>query len=628
MCCIDLDALVLVCMDTSDSRHGAQVTEIIADDPSGISVTWMDRQGKSGKGRFPRCVTTSDCCYDANKGVIVCPSPSDPLHNQSAELVEEYGNGYVYICFSTGRQRGEAPCFDPETGIVVGGAYDGVSPPEGSWSLSEDGTWVTIFGLAAEDTTAIPDVRLPVCPPGKTCLRLPLCAEPPQIECCYDAVNGVLVCDDPAINGQAPELVSELTDDSGTPYVVVRHPGLNEGNRTTIPLCPDQPPVDCCYDVATGTLRCPGNPEYDGLEVSLETMGKDAQGNDVASVSHPDLPGGGYRFPLCIDTTPPDCCYDGKREVLVCPNDPEYDGRPAAVVSTFEGPDGSTWVYVAWEGGGATMPLCTEECPPEFCCVNVHTMTFVCARSELNGQAADVADIITTEDGFNVAVLTDGTRVPMCGRECPPPRLCPPGCPTGQWMSPDGECKDPPKCPPPGDPCPPGYWRDPNGICRRPPECPPCDRPPRGEPPGKTCPPGRPDDRFPPPPPPPPPPCPWWQTEGHCCENCALGQVCSGNCGCEKKHGKEGNPHLGTPVTYPASSKKAPVHDRAWVHVTSNRQRGLLRIPGGRNVPVQVLGVTRGKDGSLHAKVRATTSKKTNPRYRGRYRRLRRALTL
>ena len=141
MCCIDLDALVLVCMDTSDSRHGAQVTEIVADDPSGISVTWMDRQGKSGKGRFPRCVTTSDCCYDANKGVIVCPSPSDPLHNQSAELVEEYGNGYVYICFSTGRQRGEAPCFDPETGTVVGGHYDGVSPPEGSWSLSEDGTW-------------------------------------------------------------------------------------------------------------------------------------------------------------------------------------------------------------------------------------------------------------------------------------------------------------------------------------------------------------------------------------------------------------------------------------------------------------------------------------------------------
>jgi hypothetical protein len=343
-------------------------------------------------------------------------------------------------------------------------------------------------------------------------------------------------------------------------------------------------------------------------------MGKDAQGNDVASVSHPALPGGGYRFPLCIDMTPPDCCYDGQRMVLVCPNDPEYDGTPAAVVETFEGPDGEPWVSVAWPGGGARMPLCTEECPPQFCCINVETMMYVCA-GELNGTLADVVDVITTPEGFNVAVLADGTHVPTCGRDCPPPQLCPPGCPPGMWMTPDGECVDPPRCPPQTE-CPPGMWKDPDGICRNPPECPPQVCPPEKCPPQVKPPVGQPPEQC----------CtPWWKIAGHCCEECALGRACEGDCGCGGGHEKkEANP-LGTPVTYPAF----PVRG-AWVQLDRTGRSGVLHTEPGVRVPVRVLGLRR-EGGKVYAKIRAratTRNKKKRRAPPSRYRRINRALAL
>ncbi len=488
-CCVDLDFMRIICSDPNDPRHNEEIVAVGEETPQGVAVTTA-----TGSYQLPRCTTTTMCCYDAIEGVIVCTSPQDPLHGKAGELVEEAGNGFVYICFETGNEDArQVPCYDPERDVIIGGQFDGMSPP-GGVAFSEDGTMVTIFGL---DPQGVIDVELPVCKPGEICMRIPLCAEPPEVDCCYDAVNGVLQCAQPALNGQVPELISEGIDEQGGPYVVVQHADLNQGNRTRLSLCPEQPPPECCYDMATGRLRCPGNPEFDGLEVALQGMITE----DMVSVAHPSLPGGAYDFPICIDETPPECCYDGEREVLVCPGDLELDGKPASVVGVFEGPDGKPWVSVSWEGGGAKMPLCTEECPPSFCCVNVDTMLFVCPDQELNGQPADVVDIITIE-GHNFAVLSDGIRVPVCGRDCPPPRRCPPGL----WMTPDGECESPPDCPPPGEPCPPGMWRDPDGVCRHPPKCPPQEPCPPQEgcppqqpcPPQEPCPPGRPPRGRPP----------------------------------------------------------------------------------------------------------------------------------
>lgn len=532
-CCVDLDTMKVVCPDPNDPRHGANVSDIGEDTPEGLLVAWQSAT-TSGSEYMQPCGTRNDCCYDAVQGIIVCQTPSNPLHGQKADVVEQLDNGMVYVCFGAGSQPGDVPCFDPKTNKVIGGQWDGMSPP-GGVSYSEDGTMAQIMGL---DPGGVIDPILPVCTPGQQCFRIPLCTEQPPVDCCYDAIKGVLVCDDPALNGQSPTLISEGTDENGKPFVVVQLAGLNGGNRTQIPLCPEIPPPDCCYDIAAGVLRCPGNPELDGLAPNGVVQITD----DMVAVQHPDLPGGAWDFPLCIDETPPDCCYDGKLQVLVCPNDPDLNGKPAGVIKTFQGEDGRTWVQVAWDGGGASMPLCTEECPPQFCCVNIDTMTFVCADGALNDQPADVVDIITVA-GFNTAVLSDGTRVPVCGGDCPPPKYCPPGL----WMSPDGECTTP-ECPPPEDcpPCPPGEGCPPQTPCPPQMPCPPQWQPPGWQPPQngdcQTCPfplvwgsykpqPGDRNDN------------PWWKKAGHCCEECALGKPCAGpqgGCDCDGKHD---NPH-------------------------------------------------------------------------------------
>lgn len=502
-CCVDLQALQIVCPDTNHPWHGVSVQSAQVGDDGLADVAFIAPDGTMMAVRLPPCETPEgDCCYDAINGVILCSDPNHPLHNQPAHMSGEAENGQVYVC----------------------GHFD-------------------------QSVSAL------------QCLRLPLC--PDRSECCYDAVAKVLVCDGHPADGQSPTVHKEGTDEAGNPYVIVTHPALNNGTRTLVYLCPDEVPSDCCYDMATGLLVCPGSP-YDGLEVSLEyTTDIKPDGTYDVGVSHPDLPGGAAVFSICPQDTPGDCCYDGNTGRLVCPGG-ELDGTQAGVVATFTGPDGRTWVSVAWPGGGARVPLCTEECPPSFCCVNLDTGLFLCPGDPTrNGQAAPVQDYVT-QNGFNFAQLADGTLVPVCGRECPPPELCP-ECPPGMWMTPDKECVDMPKCPPPGEECPPGMWRDPDGICRMPPECPP-------------------DHKWPPfkwPP-------HWWKTEGYCCESCGLGLACSGcGCGCGDSTGvpthRSANPE-GT--VYPLCDSAAS--GRACVAIVRGTRMGVL-LAGGRRYRVRVL---------------------------------------
>jgi hypothetical protein len=242
-----------------------------------------------------------------------------------------------------------------------------------------------------------------------------------------------------------------------------------------LPVCP-KPPQSCCYDAAAGRLRCDRPGGFDGMEVSLVSMSPQQDGSIRAVVQSDELTPRIQEFPVCDDRVM-DCCYDSTTEKLVC-SDAALDGAPAGLLASWVGEDGQIYVWAAWRGGAARMPLCPgiEECPPVFCCVNLQTRKYVCpGRPEVNGQEASIVEI-KTENGFTFGILDDGTQIPMCGQECPPPQLCPecPTCPPGQWFSPDGTCHPPPKCPPGEDPCPPGMWRDPNGACVEPPKCPSC----------------------------------------------------------------------------------------------------------------------------------------------------------
>jgi len=288
--------------------------------------------------------------------------------------------------------------------------------------------------------------------------RLPVCNQPPPGKCCFDSTTSRLVCSagDPR-DGMAVTVQGQFTQPDGQRIVVVRLP---DGSAMDAVVC-DQPPDQCCYDVATGTLRCPRNSGLNGQQVSLVSMTRNPDGSIIAIVQIQGQ-SGVATFPVCDDRVS-DCCYDAATQTLVCSGDAALHGTAAAVVASWN-QNGQIWVWVAWAGGGARMPLCPgqKDCPPTFCCVNVETMRFVCpGRTDINGQPATLADIVN-DGGFNWGVLADGSRLPLCGRDCPPPEMCPdcPGCPPGMWMSPDGTCTPPPECPPCPE-CPPGRGKDP-----------------------------------------------------------------------------------------------------------------------------------------------------------------------
>jgi hypothetical protein len=360
------------------------------------------------------------CCYDAEAGVLRCDDGSTQGADLLKQIADQGGNPLFIVQTQDGTQQTVPACTTtPPGGGGGGGGTDGGG--------------------------------------GR---------------CCYDKAMSILVCDpgDPR-DGQSVAIVAPITAQDGTPLVIVRLP---DGSQITATVC-ESPPGMCCYDVATGTLRCPKNPGLNGQQVSLVAMTQQPDGSILAIVQIQGQEAIAT-YPICDDHVS-ECCYDGATQKIVC-GDPSLSGTDAAVVASWTDGDGQVWVWAAWAGGGARMPLCPgTKCPPSLCCVNVETMRYVCpGQIEMNGQPAQVANIVT-EDGFNWGVLADGSRVPLCGRDCPPPEMCPqcPTCPPDLWMSPDGQCVPPPQCLPPGN-CPP---------------CPNCP-PPGG---GRPCPPypGTPD---------------------------------------------------------------------------------------------------------------------------------------
>lgn len=465
--------------------------------------------------------------------------------NPAPRTARERQRLYDEIHYGSGRRSNPDACYDAVSGTILG------DPGHPLYGLE-----VQLVGLDESSGQALvrhaslpnQEAYFPLCPDDDPWLVQPEAQTQP---CCVDERTGEVKCPpnasaaDMAMHGRTVPL-STITcfERDGTRWCEI-HAGDNEYTMLSCPQPPDLipppgQPQQCCYDVAAGRLRCDG--AWDGLQPSLLALQPQDDGSILAIVMSPDFaPANSTQaFPVCDDPVV-DCCYDPTTQTLFCPNS-ELDGTPAGALATWVGQDGQLYVWAAWRGGAARMPLCpgTDECPPVFCCVNMQSMRWVCPGDpQLHDTPASVANIVT-EDGYGHAVLDNGEKVPLCGEHCPPPQLCPdcPTCPPGMWMSPDGTCAEPPQCPPEGDPCPPGYWRDPNGACVPPPQCPTC-------PPGtllntstgrcETCfvPPGGIPPRFPPfVPPTPCPPKP-------CCDGCAEGRGCEG---CKDDHGRTTNP--------------------------------------------------------------------------------------
>ena len=120
----------------------------------------------------------------------------------------------------------------------------------------------------------------------------------------------------------------EPDQQTGMMMCMVNMPGTS--NLVAAPLCEepgaDKEPVpeDCCVRVlsdTSGQIVCPGS-AYDLMVVEIVTFAN-VQDIQIASVQHPDLPGGGVRLPVCepIDEEPDErpCCVEEDTGLIICP---------------------------------------------------------------------------------------------------------------------------------------------------------------------------------------------------------------------------------------------------------------------------------------------------------------------
>lgn len=232
----------------------------------------------------------------------------------------------------------------------------------------------------------------------------------------------------------------------------------------TVPACVDpanfQPapvPQGCCVDLETSTLVCEGD-EYHGLIVEIVNE-DEIDGMKIASVEHPDLPGGGARMPICVpmdkpkrppverppaDRVPSDCCIDEESLAIVCA-DPTHSQHGRSVKDIFKGcVDKIDGRYCRLKVGDrmVELPVChvppppppdIDEVPeaPVLCCYDVESGTLVCPKTMYHGLKVDAVTMTELPDGTQIASVEHpslpggGLRAPMCApirRPAPEPR--------------------------------------------------------------------------------------------------------------------------------------------------------------------------------------------------------------
>lgn len=293
-----------------------------------------------------------------------------------------------------------------------------------------------------------------------------------------------------SLHGAEANVRSCEPDDAGMMICGVQMPGTS--HLTFAPLC-EEPgadkeavPVDCCVRVLgdeSGQIVCPGS-AYDLLVVKIVTFAN-LNGLQIASVEHPDLPGGGVRLPVCepIDEEPDErpCCIEERTGLIVCPEGldfplagqkipleflefvDEIDGTRSARLRCGDIEDippseraanptlDAMWM-ICEELGGYIFPVCTQRPkrprkpkrapkrpippPPKFpdiCCYDPTTGTLVCEGTPYHGLAVEVVTEAIVGGKAIVSVAHadlpgGGMRVPLCPRRPEIPRLPPADC--------------------------------------------------------------------------------------------------------------------------------------------------------------------------------------------------------
>jgi len=298
-----------------------------------------------------------------------------------------------------------------------------------------------------------------------------------------------------SLHGAEAEVIACEPDASGLVICTVKMPGSERPYKA--PLCEgtsadkEPVPVDCCVKVLgdeSGQLVCPGS-AYDLLAVKIVTFAN-VGGIQIASVSHPDIPGGGVRLPVCepIDEAPEErpCCIEEETGMIVCPegiNFPlagkkipleylvfadEADGSRVARLRCGDimaidpsaraaDPTLDAMWSICEELGGYIFPVCTSRPPkrppsrpktppvirvpetppptkvPDICCYDPATGTLVCEGTKYHGLPVEVVTEAVVGGKPIVSVASEklpggGARVPLCPPPADIPKLPPAEC--------------------------------------------------------------------------------------------------------------------------------------------------------------------------------------------------------
>jgi hypothetical protein len=291
-----------------------------------------------------------------------------------------------------------------------------------------------------------PTSSIPAAPPGL----------PPEYDFCVQENGMILRARDVTHKLHGKSVLGSCFDDEETG---LRMCSFDVGGDVseTVPACiekagisePTPVPPACCFDIETSTLVCEGSPLH-GLIVEMVAE-DEVNGIKIASVEHPDLPGGGARMPICepmdrpkvwdipppkrppADEIPSDCCIDEETLSIVCadPTDPEHGKSVEDIfedcVDKLEGRVcrirvGSTLVELPACHAPPPPPPGVDDAPeiPCLCCFDTDTSTLLCEGTVFHGLKVDVVAIADMPDGTQVASVEHpslpggGIRAPMC----------------------------------------------------------------------------------------------------------------------------------------------------------------------------------------------------------------------
>jgi len=290
---------------------------------------------------------------------------------------------------------------------------------------------------------------------------------------------------------EAEVLGCEPDDATGMLMCTVKMPGSDRPYQA--PLCEEagadkEPvPAECCVKVlgeASGQLVCAGS-TYDLLIVNIVTFAT-VGGIQIASVAHPDLPGGGARLPVCepVDEQPEErpCCIEKRTGLIVCPEGIDFPLAGHRIPLEFlvfaTDTDGSEvarlkcgdimeidpsaraadetldamWT-ICEELGGYIFKVCEERPPqriperppekppelppppkvPDLCCYDPQTGTLVCEGTQYHNLPVEVVTEAVVGGIPIVSVASEqlpggGARVPLCPPPADIPRLPPADC--------------------------------------------------------------------------------------------------------------------------------------------------------------------------------------------------------